>query len=86
MDSAESWRTLFQEWPKDRPRQGMILTTFLETIPFVNFMISEGILLVERDRPDSSNARKVMISFGAIAAVKSTDTLDFDQYKAMGFK
>lgn len=86
MDSAESWRELFCGWPQGMPREGIIVTTFQESIPFINFMTSGGVLLVERDRPDSAGARKVMVSFGAIAAVKSTNTLDFDKYKAMGFE
>ena len=86
MDLAASWRSLFQNWPKDIPKQGMVVTNYGETVPFVNFMVSEGILLVERDRPDSNDARKIMISFQAILAVKSSSTMDFDKYKAFGFK
>lgn len=86
MEIADCWRQLFSEWPQEIPREGIIVTTFQETIPFINFMTSGGVLLVERDRPDSSGARKVMVAFGAIAAVKSTNTLDFDKYKAMGFE
>jgi hypothetical protein len=86
MDTADSWRMLFTSWPASMPRQGLIVTIFEEIIPFVNFMTSGGILLVERDRPDSSDARKVMIAYGAISAVKSTSTMDFDKYKAFGFE
>ena len=86
MDISDCWRELFCQWPEAIPREGIIVTTFQETIPFINFMTSGGVLLVERDRPDSSGARKVMVAFGAIAAVKSTNTLDFDRYKAWGFE
>ncbi len=86
MDSADSWRQLFCEWPESLPRQGIIVTTYTETIPFVNFLIAGGVLLAERDRPDGSGARKVMIAFGAIAAVKFTSPMDLDQYKVMGFE
>ena len=68
------------------PRQGLIVTNFGENITFVNFMTSGGILLVERDRPDSSDARKVMIAYSAISAVKSTSTMDFDKFKVLGFE
>ena len=77
MDISDCWRELFCQWPEAIPREGIIVTTFQETIPFINFMTSGGVLLVERDRPDSSGARKVMVAFGAIAAVKS---------KALGFE
>lgn len=86
MNAAESWRELFSAWPANMPKSGLIVTTFGEIIAFVNFMTSDGILLVERERPDSSDARKVMIAYQAISAVKSTSTMDFDKYKALGFK
>lgn len=86
MDVAESWRALFSSWPANMPRQGLIVTTFGEVISFVNFLTSGGILLIERDRPDSNDARKVMIAYSAISAVKSTSTMDFDKYKAFGFE
>lgn len=86
MDASEYWRMLFQSWPESMPRTGLIVTNFDEIIPFINFMISDGILLVERDRPDSSDARKVMISYQAISAVKATNTLDLEKYKALGFE
>jgi hypothetical protein len=86
MDSADCWRQLFCEWPKTIPREGIIVTANQETVGFVNFMVSGGILLLERDRPDSSGARKVMMAFSAITALKSTNTLDLEKYKAMGFQ
>lgn len=86
MDSTDSWRQLFCEWPQTMPREGIIVTTYQETIPFINFMTSGGVLLLERDRPDGAGARKVMLAYSAIAAVKYTNTLDFDKYKVMGFE
>ena len=86
MDSAESWRTLFENWPETLPREGMVVTTFEETIPFVSFLISGGILLVQRDRPDTQGARKVMISYGAIAAVKLTSPDELARYQVLGFQ
>lgn len=86
MDAADTWRQLFCEWPETIPRQGIIVTNFTETIPFVTFMISGGVLLVERDRPDGSGSRKVMIAFSAISAVKFTSPLDLEQYRVMGFE
>ena len=86
MDAADSWRQLFCEWPEAIPRQGIIVTTFGETLPFQNFMLAGGLLLVERDRPDGAGARKVVLDFSGIAAVKFTSPMDLDQYRAMGFE
>ena len=86
MDTAETWRALFENWPENIAREGLLVTTFNETIPFVKFMISGGLLLLERDRPDSSNARKVMLSYDAISAIKLTTTVELSQFQAMGFQ
>lgn len=86
MDASEHWRNLFENWPESLPKEGLLVTSFGESIPFVNFMISGGILLVERDRPDSSNARKVMIAYSAITALKSTSPMELARFQVMGFQ
>ena len=86
METAESWRALFENWPENIAREGLLVTTFNETIPFVKFMISGGLLLIERDRPDSSDARKVIVPYDAISAIKLTTTAELSQFQAMGFQ
>lgn len=86
MEATETWRALFENWPESVPRDGLLVTNFQEQIPFVNFMISGGILLVERDKPDSYGARKVMIAYDAITAIKFTNTLELAHFQVMGFQ
>lgn len=86
MQTADAWRNLFENWPESIPRQGLIVTSFQETIPFVNFLISGSILLAERDKPDSSGARKVLIAYEAISAVKITSPLELARFQVMGFQ
>ncbi len=86
MESSECWKALFEEWPESIPRKGMLVTTFQETIPFTNFLISGGILLVERDKPDGYGARKVFVAYNAISAVKLTSTEDLARFQVMGFQ
>ncbi|MGE3315176.1 MAG: hypothetical protein AB7O26_08665 [Planctomycetaceae bacterium] len=86
MNANESWRPIFENWPQSLPKEGLIVTTFQEQIPFNNFLISGGVLLVERDKPDSFGARKVMISYDAISAVKFTNVLELARYQALGFQ
>ncbi len=86
MQSAEYWQSLFEGWPASFPTQGIVVTTYDESIPFVNFMIGEGMLVLERDRPDSSNARKVILSYANIAAVKITETFDLVRFQELGFR
>lgn len=84
MKAEDEWRRIFEWWPPDLPRQG-VLSTAQDNFAFNDFLISQGILLVERDRPDAMNARKVMLSFGSILALKLTDPGPLTRYKSLGF-
>ena len=86
MESGDAWRSLFENWPDSVPRQGLVVTKFEEAIPFTDFLLSPGILLVQRDRPDSSGARKVLLGYDTISAVKITSTMELAQFEAMGFQ
>ena len=86
MDAAEAWKSLFENWPESVPREGLVVTSFNETIPFSGFLISGGVLLVDRDKPDTYGARKVMIAYSAIAAVKITNVLELARFQVMGFQ
>lgn len=86
METGEAWRTLFENWPETIPRNGILITVFQESIPFCNYMISGGILLLDRDKPDSAGARKVLIAYDSISAVKMTNTLELARYQVMGFQ
>ncbi|QDU08926.1 hypothetical protein [Gimesia aquarii] len=86
MQSAEGWRSILENWPESIPKQGIVVTTFQESIPFQNFLLSSGIVLFERDKPDSLGARKVMLSYEAISAIKLADTLELARYQVMGFQ
>ena len=86
MTTGESWRGMFENWPNSVPRRGLLITMFDESIPFVNYMMSGGILLLDRDKPDALGARKVMIAYDAIAAVKITDVVELANFQALGFQ
>ena len=86
MNTGEYWRAMFENWPSSVPRRGLVITTFNESIAFVNYMMSGGILLLERDRPDTVGARKVMIAYDAISAVKITDVVELANFQALGFQ
>lgn len=86
MNAGEHWRALFENWPASIPRQGLCVTNFQEAIPFSNYLISGGILLLERDKPDSTGARKVMVAYEAISAVKITAVIDLARFQVMGFQ
>lgn len=86
MDVAEAWRSLFESWPETIPHKGMLVTKFQETIPFIGFLISGGLVIVERDTPDTYGARKVIVCYEAISAVKIADPMDLARFQVMGFQ
>ena len=86
MDSAEAWRSVFENWPDAIPRVGFVVTKFQESIPFSNFLVSGGILLLERDKPDSQGSRKVMVAYDAISAVKLPTPMELARFQVMGFQ
>ncbi len=86
MHTAEAWRTLFENWPETIPRAGLLVTSFNETIEFRDFLISGSIVLIERSVPDSQGARKVMVAYDAILAVKITSPMDLARFQVMGFQ
>lgn len=86
MDTAAAWKSLFETWPQAVPRQGMVVTSYNETIPFVNFLVSGGIVLLERDKPDTLGARKVMVAYSAIEAVKIASPMELARFQVMGFQ
>ena len=86
METMESWRSLFENWPEAIPRQGLIVTSFQETISFIDFMVSGGILLLERDKPDTYGARKVFVGYDAISALKLPTPMELARFQVMGFQ
>jgi hypothetical protein len=85
MDSAHYWQNVFMNWPSGLPKTGLLVTTFQETIGFREFQVLGGLLYLERDRPDSFGARKILFSFESISALKLTDTRDIAADVEMGF-
>lgn len=86
MQSVEGWRSILENWPEVIPKKGIVVTTYQESIPFQNYLLSNGIVLFERDKPDSLGSRKVMLSYEAICAIKLTDTMELARYQVMGFQ
>ncbi|MCG6154989.1 hypothetical protein [Rubinisphaera margarita] len=86
MDMTEHWRNVFESWPESIPRKGLVVNKLGESMQFSNYLVSGGILLMDRDTPDSHGARKVMIGYDQIAAVKITTPMDLARFQVMGFQ
>jgi len=85
MHSSEAWRSLFENWPESIPRTGLLVTGYGETIGFKDFLIS-GTMLIEREIPDSLGARKVIVTYEGIAAVKIASPIELSRFQVMGFQ
>lgn len=79
-------RRILAEWPGSIPRQGLIVTTFGESIPFCSYMLCGDLILLERKTPDASGARRVIMSVEGIHAVKILDAIEMARFTAMGFQ
>ena len=83
---GEYWRNLFARWPAGFKRAGFLVTEQGESVQFADFAVSAGVLLLRRDKPDIVGARKVLVTYDAISAVKLEDAGELDRYAAMGFQ
>jgi hypothetical protein len=85
MDAASAWRDYFLAWPKELPHRGVLVTSFGEQIPFDGFMTTDALLLIERRTPDTIGARKVILSYTQIVAIKLVDVVKAKVLAGAGF-
>jgi hypothetical protein len=85
MDMTTAWQECFRKWPAELERRGVVVTSFDEQIPFDGFATSEHLLLLERKIPDTLGARKILLSYGQIMAVKITDVVKVKAFQSLGF-
>lgn len=83
---TRNWREFFHNWPVGVPQRGVLITLSNEQIPFVAYVSSQDMLLIERPSPDAIGARRVLVPFSQIAGVKFTDVLDIKLFRTVGFK
>ena len=83
---GEYWRHLFAHWPAGIPRTGFLTTELNESVRFVDFLVSGGLLLLQRDKPDTQGCRKALVSYDAISLVKLEDPGELARYRAMSFQ
>lgn len=80
-----SWKKFFEEWPKDLKKGGSVVTVLNEPIPFKGFMVTDSMLLIERQNPDPMGTRIIILTFDQIAEIKLTDVAKEAVFKEMGF-
>lgn len=86
MESTQNWRSIFERWPEGIEKKGTLVTKFGESVPFCGFMLSEGLVLLERNAPDPNGARKAVVGLDAISVVKLNSPLPMPEFQPMGFR
>jgi len=86
MEGGSVWKDIFEKWPSEMDRQGVLVTSYEEQIPFDNFLTSEAFLLIERRTPDTLGARRIIIPYGNVVALKLTEVTKSRAFQALGFQ
>ena len=88
--TATAQRTDFHrilaEWPVSIERKGLLLTSFGESVPFIDFMLSGNLVLLDRGVPDTSDSRRVILAIDTIVGIKITSPIEMARFTAMGFQ
>jgi hypothetical protein len=79
------WRGFFQNWPKDVPPRGILVTRSNDQVPFDGFLASDSMVLIERKTPDSVGARKLLLAYEEIVGLKFVDLVRGRAFEAAGF-
>jgi len=77
---------ILSEWPVSIERKGILLTSFGESVPFVEFMLSGNLVLVDRGVPDTSDSRRVILAIDTIVGIKIAGAIEMARFTTMGFQ
>jgi len=77
---------ILSEWPVSIERKGILLTSFGEAVPFIDFMLGGNLVLVDRGVPDTSDARRVIVAIDTIVGIKITTPIEMARFTTMGFQ
>ncbi len=77
---------ILTEWPVSIQRKGIMITSFGESVPFTDYMLSGNLVLIDRGVPDTAGARRVIVTIDAIVGIKITDPIEMARFTAMGFQ
>ncbi len=84
--SGRDFYRIFYEWPVSIERKGVLITSFGESVPFVDFMLCGHLILVDRGVPDTAGSRRVILDIDSVKAIKITDPIEMPRFTAMGFQ
>ena len=81
---AKFWRTFLTQWPTNLAHRGVIVACG-EQVSFVEFLVGEEAVLIERLAPDSVGGRKLIVPYSQIVTIKITESVDSDLFVPCGF-
>jgi len=84
VSAAETWKSVFTDWPEGLHRRGLLVNSQEETIPFKGFMIKDHLLLLDRTNPDAAGTRFVLVRFDDIMTLKYRDQLKASVLRTAG--
>ncbi len=85
MDGS-AWKEFFSNWPPEMLHDGILVTSFNESIRFSGFMMGETLLLLQRRTPDSLGSRTVVLSYDNVAALKILEVVKPATFLSVGFQ
>lgn len=77
---------IFVHWPAAIPRKGTVITTFGESIPFSDYMLTKELVLLIRPQPDAQGTRRVIMKLADINGIRIADAIEPERFTAMGFQ
>ncbi|MEM8679535.1 MAG: hypothetical protein AAGF97_09305 [Planctomycetota bacterium] len=85
LDESLMWRGYFAGWPEKLERRGVAVTAWGEQIVFGDFLMAEHFVMLVRDVPDANGGRRVILTYGNIAAIKVTAPVGDDIFLESSF-
>jgi len=86
MELDHAWKEMFERWPADVPRRGVLVTSYGEQVLFDGFMTGESFLLINRNAPDTVGARKLIVPYANIVTLKIVDVVKAKALVHLGFE
>jgi hypothetical protein len=83
--ATNDWQDFFESWPSQMARRGTLVVSFGDQIPFCSFLTKGGLLLIQRNSPDSVGARQLILSYSDIVALKIVEVTTGDVFSEAGF-
>ncbi|MCA9263422.1 MAG: hypothetical protein KDA60_06215 [Planctomycetales bacterium] len=85
MGHAEIWRNFLVKWPADLPHHGVLITA-QEQVAFIDFLLSESLVLFDRRAPDAVGGRKLICTYDKIEGIKIVTPVGLDVFTSSGFR